>query len=471
MHDKPAAMILAAGLGKRMQSALPKVLHPCLDLPLVCHVVRLSLTVGCDPIVVVVSPSTAEGIEQAVRHHFPHAPVRFAVQHKAQGTGDAARCGLTGLGDFEGRIFVLYGDVPLLTAQTLEMMQLKMGEAPLAVLTAHVDSPFGYGRVVRDARGLVQEIVEQKDCTGAQQKISEINAGVYWVDSGLLRRTVAQLTTENAQGEYYLTDCVKVAAAAGGAVGVPVTDVDEVRGVNGRRELAVAEQLLRKRIVGMHQENGVTFHDVDGTFVGVDVEIGRDVDIGMGVQLHGKTRIAQGAIIEGPTVIIDSVIGAHAVVHHFSHLEQATVEGACSVGPYARLRPEAHLEENARVGNFVEIKKSRLRAGAKVNHLSYVGDADVGPKTNIGAGTITCNYDGFGKHRTVLGASVFVGSNSTLVAPLTLADGVFVAAGSTVTDAAPKDSLIFGRAKQVNREGYAQKLRERLQTQSKKREP
>ena len=471
MHDKPAAMILAAGLGKRMQSALPKVLHPCLDLPLVCHVVRLSLAAGCDPVVVVVSPSTAEGIEQAVRHHFPNAPVRFAVQHKAQGTGDAARCGLTGLADFEGRIFVLYGDVPLLTARTLQSMQRKLGEAPLAVLTANVDVPFGYGRVVRDAKGLVQEIVEQKDCTGAQERISEINAGVYWVESSLLQRTVAQLTTENAQGEYYLTDCVKIAAGAGGAVGVLVDDVDEVRGVNGRRELAVAERLLRRRVIGMHQDNGVTFHDVEGTFVGLDVEIGRDVDIGMGVQLHGKTRIAEGCVIEGPTFIKDSVIAPGAVVHHFSHLEQATVESACSVGPYARLRPEAHLEEKSRVGNFVEVKKSRLRAGAKVNHLSYIGDADVGPKTNIGAGTITCNYDGFNKSRTVLGAEVFVGSNSTLVAPLSLADGVFVAAGSTVTDAVPKDSLVFGRAKQVNREGYAQKLRERLKTQSKKREP
>lgn len=464
-------MILAAGLGKRMQSTLPKVLHPCLDVPLVCHVIRTSLNAGCSPVVLVVSPATSEAVRAQVTKHFPNAPIRFAVQEKPQGTGDAARAGLTALQDFNGRIFVLYGDVPLLTAKTLERMEKTPERAPLGLLTAMVDDPTGYGRVVRGAAGEVLRVVEQKDASPQEQAIKEINAGVYWVTSKLLTDCVASLKTTNAQNEYYLTDCVHMAAGAGGAVGVVVDNVDEVRGINNRRELAVAEKLLKKRLIGEHQDNGVSFHDPKGSFVGADVLIGRDVDIGMGVQLRGKTRIEEGVRIEGPTVLIDAVIGANAVVHSFSHVERATLEAHCIIGPFARLRPEALLEEGSRVGNFVEIKKSTLGRGSKVSHLSYVGDAHIGPQSNIGAGTITCNYDGINKHPTRIGANVFVGSNSTLVAPVTLHDGAFVAAGSTITHDTPANALAFGRAKQVIREGYAETLRARMRAQKAKKEP
>lgn len=462
MHNKPAALILAAGQGTRMKSALPKVLHPCVGLPIVCHVIRRALAVQCDPVVIVVSPATEAPVRQVVSQYFPDAPVRFAVQAVPQGTGDAARAGLTAIPDFTGPVFILSGDVPLIETATLDALKEAATRAPLAFLTAQLDNPFGYGRVVRDARGHAVGVVEQKDCTPEQAKIREINAGVYCVDAQLLAQTVASLTNANAQKEYYLTDIVSAAASRGGAMAHCLDNTDEALGVNNRIDLARVSAICQRQIIAAHQMNGVTFLDPAGTLVEPDVTIGRDVTVGMGVQLYGTTHIADNVRIEGPTVVINSTLGEGTVVRSFCHIEGARVAERVALGPYARLRPEAELCANSHVGNFVEIKKARVGDGAKVNHLTYVGDADIGAGSNIGAGTITCNYDGFAKHRTEIGANVFVGSNSTLVAPLKIGDGAFVAAGSTLTQEVPSGALAFGRAQQANREGYAERLRERL---------
>ena len=462
-----AALILAAGQGKRMCSDLPKVLHPCAELPLLCHVVRLAMQRGCAPIVVVVSPSNAALIEETLTRHFPNAGLRYGVQEKPQGTGDAARAGLAALGEFSGQVLILYGDVPLMQASTIDKLRAVAETAPLAVLSAVVADPKGFGRIVRNAQNGLRAVVEDRDADATQRAIHEINAGVYCVDHALLKQALSQLRNDNVQGEYYLTDIVQFATEAGNAEAVPVDDIDDVRGVNSRTELIMAERIVCRRLISEHAARGVTFHDPDGTFVGVDVQIGRDVDIGFGVQLAGHTVIKDGVSIEGPTIIRDCTIGTGSRVHGFSHLEQAVLEEKVSVGPFARLRPLAYLEEGARVGNFVEIKKSRMRRGSKANHLAYVGDADIGAGANLGAGTITCNYDGFGKHVTQVGEGAFVGSNSTLVAPVRIGAGAFVAAGSAITQDVAADALAFGRAVQVNREGYAKSLRERLGARAK----
>ncbi|RYF12500.1 MAG: UDP-N-acetylglucosamine diphosphorylase/glucosamine-1-phosphate N-acetyltransferase [Deltaproteobacteria bacterium] len=465
MSRQNAAVILAAGLGKRMQSALPKVLHPCAELPLVCHVIRLAQACNCAPIVVVVSPATKEPVQEAVRQHVGDAAIRFAVQAEPRGTGDAARAGIGALDGFAGDVLLLYGDVPLLQAQTIERLRQARQQACVALLSAKVAQPSGYGRVVRRADGQVTAIVEEKDCNDAQRQLQEINAGVYVCEAGVLRTALAGLTPQNAQNEYYLTDIVAHAAGHGGAQAVVVHDVDEIRGVNNRLDLYEATRALQDRLLRQHALAGVAVQDVAGSFVGLDVVLEPDVTLGIGVQLYGKTVVRRGAVIEGPTVVRDSEIGPRCVVHAFCHLEQARMDEDASIGPYARLRPQAHLKSHARVGNFVELKKATLGEGAKANHLAYIGDAEVGAHSNIGAGTIFCNYDGFNKHRTQLGSRVFVGSNSTLVAPLQLRDGAFVAAGSTLTRDVPGDALALGRAQQVIKEGYANKLRDRFAAQ------
>ena len=460
MSDKTAALILAAGQGKRMQSRLPKVLHTCAGLPLVCHAVRAAQARGCSPIVVVVSPSHAEQVEQSVRAALPDAPLRFAQQAEPRGTGDAARAGLAALAGFQGRVYLLYGDAPLLRAETLA--ELAQVDAPLALLTARVAAPQGYGRILRDPKAHVVAVVEERDCSAAQRDIDEINAGVYLVAADLLGRALAALTPNNAQNELYLTDIVGFAAQASAVAGVVAESADEIRGVNSRAELVAAEAILMRRLLAGHAQAGVTVRDPAGTHIDVQVQLAADVELGVGVQLRGRTQLAQGVRIDGPSVLVDVQVEADAQVLAFSHLERARVGPRAVVGPYARLRPETQLDAGARVGNFVELKKTHLGAGAKVNHLSYLGDADVGAESNVGAGSITCNYDGHAKHRTEIGPRAFVGSHATLVAPIRLGAGAFVAAGSTLTEDVADDGLAFGRARQVNRPQGAKALRERL---------
>lgn len=465
MTKKLAALVLAAGQGKRMHSDVPKVLHTCAGIPLVAHAVRVALARACDPVVVVVGPDS-EGVREALGAMFPEAPLVFAVQEVPRGTGDAVRAGLAQLGDFHGRLAILCGDVPLLRAETLAELQTAAEQAPAVVLSAEVANPAGYGRIVRE-QGRVLRIVEEKDASDSVRAIHEVNAGTYVFDVALLREGVAGLDTANAQGELYLTDVVEHAAATAAAHAVKVTDPAEVRGVNTRAELADAEKLLRKRLVSAHQRNGVTFRDPDTVVLDADVQIGRDSVIGPGVQLYGATEVGAHVHIEGPAVLRQTRVGASASVKAFSHLEHADVGDGCTVGPFARLREDTVLESAAKVGNFVELKKTRLATGAKASHLAYLGDAELGPETNVGAGTITCNYDGGPvKHATKTGEAAFIGSNSTLVAPVEIGDGAYVAAGSTITQDVPKDALAFGRSRQTNREGYAARLRARIKSGS-----
>jgi bifunctional UDP-N-acetylglucosamine pyrophosphorylase/glucosamine-1-phosphate N-acetyltransferase len=467
MSKKTAALILAAGQGKRMRSRLPKVLHPCAEAPLVTHVVKLALGRKCNPIVVVVDAHGGTRVREVLTATFPEAPLQFVVQQVPRGTGDAVRTGLAAIPRFSGRVLILYGDVPLLTGSTVGKLQRALTGKSLAFLTAEVDDPAGYGRVIRNGTRAT-EVIEHRDATRGQRAIREINVGVYLCDAALLKKSLSGVGSNNAQGEFYLTDVVALAAKRDGAAAVRVADIDEVRGVNTRAELAAAEHVMRRRLISAHQARGVTFRDPDGTFIGSAVEIGRDAVIGVGVQLSGRVKIASGAHVEGPTVIKDAEIGRDAVIHAFSHVEGAKVARGASVGPFGRLRPGAVLDEGAKIGNFVEMKKARLGKGAKANHLAYLGDAEIGGAVNIGAGTITCNYDGGPvKHKTVIGDGAFTGSNSTLVAPITIGKGAYVAAGSTVNKNIPKDALAFGRSRQVNREGYARILRRRTGTKGK----
>ncbi len=462
MNIDRAAVVLAAGEGKRMQSHLPKVMHLCAGIPLVSHVVKAALESGCTRIVLVVSPFSEQAVRAETTARFPGVDTVFAVQPVARGTGDAVRVGVDALpSDFKGDVCVLCGDVPLLRGHTLKTLFAAKHAAQMAFMSAHMAQPFGYGRVVRNAKGGVLGVVEQRDATLEQQQITEINAGVYCVDAAAVRACLKNLTCDNAQKEYYFTDVIGMLAQQGGAVACPVEDVSEVMGVNTPVELAQVSSLMRKRVVEKHLASGVVFTDPSAVWIDAEVCLEAQVQVGVGVQLYGATHVMKGAVLEGPLYVKDSVLGPGVHVRAFSHLEQVRVQADAQVGPYARLRPGTVLEEKTRVGNFVELKNTHLGVGSKVNHLSYVGDAEVHADVNVGAGTITCNYDGVSKHRTVLEQGVFVGSHTTLVAPVCVKEHAYVAAGSVITKEVPAQALAFGRAKQVNREGYAQVLRAR----------
>ncbi len=449
------AIILAAGQGKRMRSTLPKVLHPACDLPLVAHVVALAKDVGCAPIVVVVDPVNGKRVETTLRGLFPDTQLTFAVQEKPMGTGDAVR---SGLGHVKAdRVLVLYGDVPLLTKTTLDKLEPALEGVELAMLTARLPDPTGYGRVVRQSDTKMR-IVEHKDASAQERAVDEVNVGVYLCPLKLMQDTVASLKADNAQGEYYLTDVV---ARAASVRTVEVADVDEMRGINTQMELAEVDAIMRRRLVRTHQEKGVRFRDPATVYLTPRVAIGDDVVIGPGVQFFGAVTLGDRVVVEGPTVLKDISIGADTRIESFCHLESAKVGTSVKIGPFARLRPGAELAQDVHIGNFVEVKNSKVAKGSKANHLAYLGDADIGAGANIGAGTITCNYDGVAKHRTTIGDGVFVGSNSTLVAPVTLGEQSYVAAGSTITKDVPADALAFGRARQESRPGHAKALRER----------
>lgn len=450
-----AAIILAAGKGTRMRSKLPKVLHPVGGAPLVGHVVQTALDRKCDPIVVVVGEG-AMRVREVLTARFPEAPLKFVTQEKQLGTGHATKVGLGAIPQHQGPVLILYGDTPLLTSKTIARLQRAAARGKTALLTAVVPDPTGYGRVVREGKDSLR-IVEHKDCTAEQRQIHEINVGVYVVAAPFLREVLGGLKRSNEQKEYYLTDI----AQAGPTVPVVAEDLREIQGINDRMQLAEAEAYFREQRILSLMERGVTVQAPNHLWLDAEVTVEPEAVLGVNVQLRGRTTIKRGAIIEGPTVIKDSLVESQACVHAFSHLEHAVVRKGAQVGPYARLRPEAEVGPEAKVGNFVEIKKSRLGKGAKASHLAYLGDTEVGPGANVGAGTITCNYDGAAKHRTEIGKGVFVGSNSTLVAPVKLKAGSYIAAGSTITNDVEKDALAFGRARQHVRNGYAKKIRQR----------
>ena len=461
MGNKRAVVILAAGQGKRMRSDLPKVLHPCAGLPLIGHMVEKSLKLKASSIVVVVSPKDKR-VETWLRTTYAQANLVFAPQPKPLGTGDALKCALKAITKFSGEVLIMCGDTPLLGQTTLNALIRRAKGKNLALLSTELENPHGYGRILRDGMS-AQEIIEEKDATKSQKTIREINAGVYVAQSAWLRLALQKLRRSNAQGEYYLTDIVALAAKAGPVGILKAKDSQQMLGINTSAHLQEVEAIFRKKLIAAHQAKGVVFRDPNNTFIAAQVQLAKGAVIGVGVQIYGASSIGVGAQIDGPTFIKDSTIATGATIHSFSHLEGAKVGKGASVGPYGRLRTGADLQEGSKVGNFVEIKRTRLGKGAKANHLAYLGDSVIGEKSNVGAGTITCNYDGGPvKHKTRLGENVFIGSNSTLVAPVDLEDGVFVAAGSTITQNVQKDSLAFGRARQSNRKGYAKSLRKKI---------
>ena len=450
-RDDPAIVILAAGMGTRMKSRKPKVLHAVAGRSMLGHVLALARELGAARVVVVHGPGEeGAAVAQEARRWLPD--VALAEQAERLGTGHAVTQAMPALEDFEGRVLVLYGDVPLLTRETLQALLAKAENAPLAVLGFEAADPTGYGRLIVAGDGGVEAIVEEKDAMDGQRRIRSCNSGVMVAEAGLLRRLLPRLEANNAQGEYYLTDLVALTRAEGGMVALSTCTEEETLGVNDRVQLAAVERIMQRRLREAAMRAGATFTDPDSVFLSFDTQLGRDVTVGP-------------FVVFGPgcTVADDVTIQAHC------HLEGAVVEEGAQIGPFARLRPGARIKAGAKVGNFVEIKNATVEAGAKVNHLSYIGDATVGEKANIGAGTITCNYDGFLKHRTEIGAGAFIGSNTALVAPVNIGDGALVAAGSTITRDVPADALAIGRAEARIVEGWAARYRERKRREKERR--
>lgn len=471
MLEKTTAVILAAGQGTRMKSSLPKVLHAVAGRPLVHYPVRAALEAGCDEVVVVVGHGR-ERVEAYLADAFgasgPEAyrgRVKTALQKEQRGTGDAARAGLESVSQDAARVLLFYGDVPLLTAEDVAAVARALeGDAALAMATCTTDDPFGYGRVIRDEQGRIVEIREQRDLrSDAERAIKEWNPGIYAAGAAFLREALASLTPNNAQGEYYLTDIVKFAASAGRrVVGVP-SRPEVMDGVNDRAQLAAADRAMCERIVRAHRVAGVTVRD--GARIEDGVTIGQDAVVESFAVLRGRTRVGAGAVVDVGCVLTHADVGEGVVLKPYSVVSDSIVRARAQIGPFSHLRPESDIGEEAHVGNFVETKKTRMDRGAKANHLAYLGDGIVGEAANVGAGTIFCNYDGFSKHTTRIGKGAFIGSDSQLVAPVTIGDGAYVGTGTTVTKDVPADALAIGRAKQENKEGYASRLKARLKAQ------
>lgn len=453
-----AAVILAAGEGKRMKSTLPKGLHPVCGVPMVELVGRALAGAGVDRRVMVVG----HGRDQ-IQAAFSPEEYAFVVQEEQHGTGHAALMGAPALADYDGPVIISPGDTPLITSDAIQRLLLEhiQSDARATVATFHAADPAGYGRLVRDASGHPVRIVEHKDASPAERALTEVNSAVYCFDAKTLFAMLPKIGNQNAQGEYYLTDVLRLMAVAGMSThAVVFEDPTLFQGVNDRWQLAEAAAILQKRIVKQHCLNGVTIIDPASTFIGLDVEIETEVVLEPMTVLEGSTRIGAGTCVMSFSRITDSTVGSNCIIKH-STLLKAVVGNEVNIGPYAHLRPKSTLGHGVRIGNFVEVKNAELGDHVAVGHLSYVGDAEVGAGTNIGAGTITCNYDGYRKHRTVIGEGAFVGSNSTLVAPIQISNGAYVAAGSTLTHNVTSDALAIGRARQVEKEQWAQQWREK----------
>ncbi len=441
-------VILAAGQGTRMRSDLPKVLQPLAGRPLLAHVVATAEALTADDVCVVYGHGGDLVMATITGDH-----LRWALQAEQHGTGHAVMQAMPETPD-ENRVLILFGDVPLLTPKTLEHLLIESGDSDLGVLTVDLEDPTGYGRIVRKD-GLVVRNVEHKDATLAEQEICEINTGVMCCPADKLKGWLDRLGNDNAQGEYYLTDIIEMAVADGVAVhGVKADNEAEVMGINDKKQLAEAERALQARLVDELMTEGVGFADPARVDIRGSLKCGKDVYIDVNAVFEGDVELGDGVTVGPHNVIRDSRLGAGTVVHAHCDISGATTGERCDIGPYARLRPGAELRDTVKVGNFVEIKKSVVDDGSKVNHLTYIGDADIGKTVNVGAGTITCNYDGANKHRTTIGDNVFVGSGVNLVAPVEIGEGANIGAGTTVTKAAPANKLTVGRAKQITIEGW-----------------
>jgi bifunctional UDP-N-acetylglucosamine pyrophosphorylase/glucosamine-1-phosphate N-acetyltransferase len=459
-----AVVILAAGLGTRMKSDRPKVLHEVCGRPMLSYVIDAALSVSPERVVVVTGPD-----QDAITEILPTGCER-AVQQERRGTGDAVRAGVEPLSGFDGDVMVLYGDVPLVDGEfvaALRERHLDTGAAA-TLTTVEMDDPEHYGRVVRDAQGRVARIVEFRDASPDERQIDEINVGLYVFRADTLRPALARLEDDNDQGELYLTDVVHLLLAAGHTVASYESDDEETcMGVNSRVELAIVNAAMRWRLLERLMLAGVTVEDPDTTYVDYGVEVGRDTVIRANTHLLGRTTVGAAGEVGPGSFLRDAFVGDRARVVS-SHLYECVIGSGCNVGPFAYIRPNTVLAEGAKAGTFVEIKNSRIGERSKVPHLSYVGDAVVGKDSNIAAGNITANYDGYDKHATTIGDRVRTGSDTTIVAPVTIGDDAFTAAGSVITRDVPPGSLGVAREQQKNIEGYAERraarrLREREQ--------
>jgi bifunctional UDP-N-acetylglucosamine pyrophosphorylase/glucosamine-1-phosphate N-acetyltransferase len=450
-----AAVILAAGKSTRMQSRLPKMLHPLCGLPMTAHVIRACRAAGVQRIVVVIGHA-AEEVRASLGED-----VEYAYQTTQQGTGDAVRSAHALLNDWPGTILALAGDVPLLAPESLrELIRLQQASgAVAALLTAQLDDPTGYGRILRNAVGQVVGIVEQKNATAEQKLIKEWNPSIYAFHGAALWSALEQVERNPLTGEFYLTDTIGLLAAKQGRIeGLLLADAQDALGVNNRVELAQAAAILRGRLLRSLMLAGVTITDPATTYIDVDVEIGQDTVVEPNTFLYQGTRIGAECRIGPLTRIQDSVLGDNVTVVS-SQIVGSVLEDNVKVGPFSHLRPGTHLGQGVKIGDFVEIKNATFGERAQASHLAYIGDAEVGAGTNIGAGTITCNYDGYRKHRTIIGKNAFIGSNSTLIAPVTIGDGAFVAAASSVPRDVPEDALLISRPLPTIKEGWAARNR------------
>jgi bifunctional UDP-N-acetylglucosamine pyrophosphorylase/glucosamine-1-phosphate N-acetyltransferase len=455
-----AAIVLGAGKGTRMKSDLPKVMHRLANRPLIQHVLGALSPLAPERTVVVIAPGM-DNVAKAA------APAHIAEQPEALGTGHATLCGCPALDDLvtAGRlddVLVLFGDTPLLTTETLRALlaeRRRVPEAAVVVLGMRPADPAEYGRLVCRADGMLEAIVEAKDASEAERRIGLCNSGVMAIDAKHLARLLKAIGTGNAKGEYYLTDIVGIARSRGLPCRVVEAPVDELAGINSRADLAAAEAILQRRLRAAAMAGGATLVDPDSVFLSADTKIGRDVTIGP-------------FVVFGPDVVVDDKVE----ILSFCHITGARIAGGAIIGPFARLRPGADIGPDAHIGNFVEVKQSRIGRGSKANHLTYIGDAEIGTRVNVGAGTITCNYDGFFKEKTIIGDDAFIGSNSVLVAPVSIGPGAYIAAGSAIVRDVPEDALSIARGRQVDkksraalirREKTAEKLRRQKQQQKK----
>lgn len=447
------SVILAAGMGTRMKSKMPKVLHTVCGKPLSKWVIDASKAAGADKVCAVVGHK-AETVKEVLGD-----VCEFALQAEQKGTGHAVMQAIDVIKNSKGEVVILNGDTPLITAETINkaIEYHKNNGNQATVITAILDDATGYGRIVRDNDGSVLKIVEQKDASEEEKKINEVNSGMYVFDAQSLVYALDKITPNNAQGEYYLTDTLEILLSAGKKIGgYAISDNDEIRGINDRVQLNEAEKIMQKRINEYHMRNGVTMRNPESVYIEGGVEIGNDTEICQNVTIKSGTKIGSDCVIGSGSMLDRAVIHDGVDVLSSVILESEVDEGT-HVGPFAYIRPNCHVGKEVKVGDFVELKNSNIDDGTKISHLTYIGDSDVGKRVNFGCGTVTCNYDGKKKYRTTIGDDCFVGCNTNFVSPINVGDGVYIAAGSTITEDIPENSLSIARAKQVNKEGWKDK--------------